>query len=232
MRYSSEMIPPRLRFLFAVLLLPAVLEAGTLESAFQARAMLGPGVRSQVLRIENERPGRGSNYPAEFHGLLVEFQGILWLYTEFDGTQSLSRHAGRVAADRADLAPLLRAVEPGLGRYTEITDGPPFGTLARPPPYHCFLASVARWQRLQAESNPPTRARLLAIYPKGRRQGHMVLEYWRDGRRYVFDPEYPAKDQEVSLRLAEDPLKVARSLYRLDPRPKPERAVHLDLDGA
>ncbi|RXK53578.1 hypothetical protein ESB00_17965 [Oleiharenicola lentus] len=226
------MIPSRLWCLLIALLLPAALGAGSLESAFQARAMLGPGVWSQVLRLENERPGRGSRYPAEFHGLLVEFQGILWLYTEFDGTQSLSRYAGRTEADRADLAPLLRAVEPGLGRYTAVAGGPPFGTLARPPPYHCFLAAVARWQRLQAEPNPPTRARLLAIYPERARQGHMVLEYWRDGRRYVFDPEHPAKDQELSAKLAEDPLKVALSLYRLDPRPKPVRAMTLELDGA
>jgi hypothetical protein len=226
------MIPPRLRILLLALLLPAALTAGSLESAFQAQAMLGPGVWSQVLRIENERPGRGSRYPAEFHGLLVEFQGILWLYTEFDGTQSLSRYAGRVEQDRQDLAPLLQAVEPGLVRHEEVAGGPPFGTLARPPPYHCFLAAVAHWQRLRAGPNPPTRARLLAIYPEGHRQGHMVLEYWRDGRRYVFDPEHPAKDQELSAKLAEDPLKVARALYRLDPRPKPVRAITLELDGA
>ncbi len=226
------MIPSRLRFLLTVLLLPAVSSAGTLESAFQARAMLGEGLWSQVVRIENERAGRGSRYPAEFHGLLVEFQGILWLYTEFDGTQSLSRYAGRVETDRQNLGPLLQAVEPGLTRYEEVHSGPPFGTLARPPPYPCFLASVARWQRLQLEPNPPTRARLLAIYPDGHRQGHMVLEYWREGRRYVFDPEFPAEDRELSVKLAEDPLKVARVLHRRDARLKPARAVPLELDRA
>lgn len=222
---------PYPRFLALGLLLAATLHAGSLESAFQARAMLGPDVWSRVLRIENERPGRGSSYPAEFHGLVVEFQGILWLYTEFDGTQSISRYAGRVEADRADLGPLLQSVEPGLTRHEEVTHGPPFGTLARPPPYHCFLAAVARWQRLQAEANPPTRARLLAIYLQGRHQGHMVLEYWRDGRRYVFDPERPARDRRISARLDEDPLKVARAVYRLDHRPRPLRAMHLDIGG-
>jgi len=226
------MIPPRLRILALLLLLPVALSADSLRSAFQARAMLGTEIWSRVLRIKNERPGRGSRYPAEFHGLLVDFQGILWLYTEFDGTQSLSRYAGRTEADRADLAPLLQAVEPGLTLADADVDGPPFGTLGRPPPFHCFPAAVARWQKLQGEPNPPTRARLLAIYPQGRRQGHMVLEYWRDGHRFVFDPERPARDQELALELAEDPLKVARALYRLDARLSPVRAMHLDLSGA
>ncbi|HWA26226.1 MAG TPA: hypothetical protein VG734_11225 [Lacunisphaera sp.] len=226
------MILPRLRILLLALLLPAALCADSLKSAFQARAMLGTETWSRVLRIKNDRAGRGSRYPAEFHGLLVDFQGILWLYTEFDGTQSLSRFAGRTETDRANLASLLQAVEPGLTVVDDDVDGPPFGTLGRPPPYHCFPAAVARWQKLQAEPNPPTRARLLAIYPQGRRQGHMVLEYWRDGHRYVFDPERPARDQELALELAEDPLKVARAIYRFDPRPSPVRAMHLDLDGA
>lgn len=226
------MLSSRLRFPFLGLLLATTLQAGSLETAFQARAMIGPGVWSRVLRIENEAPGHGSRYPAEFHGLVVAFEGILWLYTEYDGTQSLSRYAGRLEQDRADLGPLLREVEPGLARFEDVTDRRPFGILAVPPPYHCFLASVARWQQLRGEANPPTRARLLAYYGEGRRQGHMVLEYWRDGRRYVFDPERPAQHHELSLRLAEDPLKVARALFRAGGRRWPVRAMHLDLAEA
>jgi hypothetical protein len=137
-----------------------------------------------------------------------------------------------VEEDRANLLPLLQAIDPGLRGFEDVTDRRPFGILARPPPYHCFPAAVAHWQKLRHEDNPPTRARLLAIYPAGQRQGHMVLEYWREGRRYVFDPEYPDKDRELAVGLAEEPLKVARALYRLDPKLTPERAMHLDLDGA
>jgi hypothetical protein len=74
-----------------------------MEAAFQARAMFGPEIWSRVLRIENDSPGRHSRYPAEFHTLVVAFEDILWLYTEFDGTQTLSRYAGRIEEDRADL---------------------------------------------------------------------------------------------------------------------------------
>jgi hypothetical protein len=213
-------------------LLAASLQAGSLESAFQARAMIGPEVWSRVLKIENEGEGRISRYPGEFHALVIAFEDRLWLYTEFDGTQSISRYAGRLAGDQADLGPLLREVEPGLTRFEDVTDRQPFDILARPPPYHCFMAAVAHWQKLQQEPDPPTRSRLLAYYPQGQRQGHMVLEYWRNGRRYVFDPEYPGKVRELSLRLAEDPLKVARALHRAGDRNRPVRAMHLDLDGA
>jgi hypothetical protein len=217
---------------FLGLLLVSSLCAGTLETAFQARATLGPDIWSRVLRIENDNAGRDSRYPAEFHGLVVAFEGILWLYTELDGTQSISLYAGRLEQDQADLGPLLRAIEPGLARFEDVTDRQPFGIVAQPPPYHCFLLAVAHWQKLQHEANPPTRARLLAFYPARQRQGHMVLEYWRDGRRYVFDPAHPVKDRELSLRLAEDPLKVARSLFRPGDRDRPVRAMHLDLSRA
>lgn len=221
----------RLGLLAFGLLLVASLHAGTRETAFQAQAMLGLGVWSRVLLIENENVGRGSRYPAEFHGLVVAFEGILWLYTEFDGTQTLSLYGGRLAADQADLAPLLRAVEPGLGRFEEVTESPPVKLGEESPPYACFLASVARWQQLQREPVPPTRARLLAYYPRDERQGYMVLEYWREGRRFVFDPDSPGADRVMSLRLGEDPLKVARALFRSGDRNRPVRVRHLDLGG-
>jgi hypothetical protein len=226
------MIPPRLRILTLLLLLALPLCADSRESAFQARAMLGPGVWSRVLRIENDQSGRDSRYPAVFHGLVVAFRDILWLYTEFDGTQTLSQYAGRLAEDQADLGPLLRAVEPGLVRFEDVTEHPPFGVLARPPPYHCFLAAVSRWQQLQREPLPLERARLLAYYVEGQRQGHMVLEYWRAGRRYVFDPQHPLPERELPARLSEEPLKVARALVHPADRRRPVRASQLGLDGA
>lgn len=211
------------------LLVISSLHAGTRETAFQARAMVGTGVWSRVVRFENAKAGPGSRYPAEFHGLVVAFEGILWLYTEFDGTQTLSLYSGRLEQDQADIGPLLRAIEPGLGRYEDVTERAPEQVPRAPPPYACFLASVARWQQLRKDAVPPTRARLLAYYPRGERQGHMVLEYWRDGRRYVFDPDRPRHERELSTWLGEDPLQVAQALFRPDDRKRPVRASHLEL---
>jgi hypothetical protein len=213
------------------LLVMSSIHAGTRETAFQARGMLGTGIWSRVVRLENDKAGPGSRYPAEFHGLVVAFEGMLWLYTEFDGTQTLSLYSGRLEQDQADIGPLLRAIEPGLGRYEDVTEQAPEQVSQTAPPYACFLASVARWQQLRREPVPPTRARLLAYYPRGERQGHMVLEYWRDGRRYVFDPDRPGDEREMPARLAEDPLKVARALFRRGDRNRPVRAMHLDLGG-
>lgn len=227
------MTTPRLRLLPLLLFVfVSVLSAGSRESAFQVRAMLGPDYWSRVLRIENDRSGRDSRYPAEFHALVVEFEDILWLYTEFDGTQTLSRYAGRAAEDRADLTPLLQAIVPGLVRFEDVTDRPPSVLPAEPPAYACFPASVSRWTELRRGPNPPERARLLAYYPERQRQGHMVLEYWRDGRRYVFDPEKPTEDRELPARLDENPLRVARALFRPGDRHRPARAMHLELGAS
>jgi hypothetical protein len=220
---------PHARFLAFGLLMVVSLQAGTRETAFQARAMLGPDIWSRVLRIENQNAGRVSRYPVEFHGLVVAFEGILWLYTEFDGTQTLSLYSGRLAEDQADIGPLLRAIEPGLERFVDVTDRPPEQVSATTPPYACFLASVVRWQKLRQDPVPPSRARLLAYYPLGERQGHMVLEYWRGGRRYVFDPDRPGEEREMSRWLAEDPLKVAQALFLPGDRKRPVRASHLEL---
>ena len=220
------------RLLALGLMLVSSLSAGTRETAFQARALLGPGVWSRVLRIENDRAGRDSRYPAEFHGLVVAFEGFLWLYTELDGTQTFSLYRGRLAADQADPGPLLRAIEPGLARFEDVTDRPPALLPAGRPPRSCFLAAVVRWRQLQGEPVAPTRARMIAYYQRTKTDGHMVLEFWRGGRRYVFDPDQPAADHELPGRLAEDPLKVARSLYRPGAGNGPVRATHFDLGRA
>src|SRR5215469_8361935 len=75
-----------------------------------AQQMLGPTVWSQVIRIENCAPR--SRYPADFCALVFELDDVLWLYTPYDGTQSLSRYRGRVERDKAGLGDLLRAVDP------------------------------------------------------------------------------------------------------------------------
>ena len=218
----------RPRFLLLLCTLAVSLHAGSRESAFQGRALIGEGVWSRVVRIHNERAGAGSRYPAEFHGLVVAFEGILWLYTEFDGTQTLSQYAGRLSEDQANLGPLLRAVEPGLTRFEDVTDNPP-AKLTTQLPYPCFLACVARWRELQRLDHPPQRARLIAYYVAAQRQGHMVLQYWRDGDRYVYDPEKPREERALAPHVGEAPLAVAKAVYAYAVRGGPVRASHLDL---
>lgn len=221
------MLRPRL-FLLLVSLVVS-LHGGSRESAFQGRALLGDKVWSRVLRIHNERAGPGSRYPAEFHGLVVAFEGILWLYTEFDGTQTLSLYAGRLGEDQANLGPLLRAIEPGLTRFADVTSEPPVVAPKTLPPYPCFLACVARWRELQRLDLPPDRARLIAYYVTGQRQGHMVLQYWKDGHRYVYDPERPREERALAPKVGEAPLEVARAVYAYAVRGGPVRVSHLDL---
>lgn len=233
MQLCSIMRP--LHFLLAgfVLFPPAALYSGSIESAFQAREVLGPEVWSRVLKIENNQPGRGSHYPAEFHGLVFAFEGMLWLYTALDGTQSLSLYSGRLAADQADLAPLLRAIEPGLNRFTDVTGHPPLRvTGLASPPHDCLIVCLAQWQRLQRETCPPSRARLLAYYVGSLPQGHAVLEFWRGDRHYVFDPAMPATLLELSRQLPDDPIKIARAIFPAREGACPSKAIQMELHPA
>ncbi|MES1167772.1 MAG: hypothetical protein ABUL61_01245, partial [Oleiharenicola lentus] len=139
----SPLLATGLGLLLAV---PAL--AGSRESAYRARELIGPEVWSRVVHIENQ-PGVASRYPGEFYALVVEFADVLWFYTEYDGTQNLSLQRGQVAADKANLGALLRAVDPALQEYTlapEVSE--PIGE-AVIPPNGCFLACLVRWREFR-----------------------------------------------------------------------------------
>ena len=72
--------------------------------------MLGNGTWGRLVRIENSTPrgftGR-SAYPRIVYAYVFELSGILWFYTDADGTQSLSLTRGTVARDAADPGPAL-----------------------------------------------------------------------------------------------------------------------------
>jgi hypothetical protein len=201
----------------------------TAETAFRAQALLGPGVWSRVLRISNNQPGRGSRFPAEFYGLVFAFEGMLWLYTGLDGTQSLSLVRGRLADDEADPGPLLLAIERGLTSFAEVTALTPAEAGASPLPHDCFIRCVARWQELQQEANPPVRARLLACYAPSLPEGHTILEFWRDGRRRVFDPYAPARLKGLPWDGTDDPVELARAIFPPEIIPRPSKVLALEL---
>lgn len=190
--------------------------SSSLEHARDAQAMLGAATWSRVVRITNH--AARSEYPREFGALVFEFSGILWFYTDVDGTQSFSLKANRLAADKAEFAPLLRAIEPGLD-LCEIVSDPPAGRAApsagvRHPPNDCFIASVAALQAMLARGELIREARLLSYYidtPRGRR-GHTLLTYETPRGAFVFDPSGVGRTQKITDDLSRDALVLARWL--------------------
>ncbi len=201
--------------LVVLALLAPPVRADSREAAFRARAWLGPDVTARVIRITNAASATNGR-PAEFHGLVIAFADILWLYTEADGTQNLSLRRGQLAEDEANLLALLQEAIPGVAAFADDNEAPPgFAKAAGPPPNGCFIACVARWEKLRRERNPPGHVRLLACYPPDRRAGHMLLEFERGRRRYVFDPAAPRELRRLS-GAEDDPLAVATAA--LEPR--------------
>jgi len=211
-----------------LLAVPAL--AGSRESAYRARELIGPDVWARVVRLE-DAPVEGSARPAKLHGLVVEFADVLWLYTEYDGTQNLSQQRGRVAADKANLGELLHAADPALRQYTiEPEAAEPIGESVIPP-NGCFLSCLVRWRELRQTEHPPKHARLIACFPpEDRSAGHMLLEYRRGLSRYIFDPDQPTKLIRLPWFSTDEPLAVAgRVLKERWPEP-PVRATSLDLN--
>lgn len=197
----------------------ALCASSSLEHARSAQAMLGPGTWSRVVRITNV--GARGEYSAEFAALVFEFSGILWFYSDANGTQSLSLEMHRLAADKADLAPLVRAIAPGLSlRETLAGAGEEraAGEVKRPP-NDCFIASVAALQALLARGELIAQARLLSYYVDTRRGrlGHTLLTYTTSRGAFAFDPAGAGRPQVIARGLADDALALARWLRGGDP---------------
>ena len=176
-----------LRLLFWLLLPLALAAATPLEHARRAQALLGPETWSRVLRIENA--AGGGAYPATVFALVFESGGLLWFYTDADGTQSFSLHRDRLEEEKAEFGPLLKAIDPGFTRWAVVTDAEgaaPGGEL----PNGCFIESLAALRTRVGRGEPVERARLLSLYidtPLGRR-GHTVLTYETRRGLFVVDP--------------------------------------------
>jgi hypothetical protein len=212
------------RFLPLLVLLalaPLLRGAASLDHARRAQALLGPEVWSQVIEVENTAGG-GSRYPAIVHALVFEFAGILWFYSDADGTQSFSLHQGRLAEEKADFAPLLREIDPGFARWAvrpEIATpasetAPALAPPAEPLRNGCFIESVAAWRRRVACGEETRAPRLLAYYfpPGAAKAGHTVLAFEAQDRIEVFDPARPAARFSFARRTGADALALARAL--------------------
>jgi hypothetical protein len=200
----------RLLVLLAVVLVsPLASGQRELEAARRAAELLGPEVWSQVLQIERRAE------PRIAYATVFELGGLLWLYDPACGTQSLSLHRDQLAREKANLHPLLRAVEPRLTRFVALPPAPAQFDRAAALPNGCFVESYAAWRERSRLADPVLEARLLSYYVlrSGRLQGHTVLTYLTPTGVFVLDP---AVDHHVPRRLDGVPLtdatRVASSL--------------------
>ena len=221
---------PLRTLLWLVWFFPCALGAASSPGhARTAQAMLGPGVWSRVIRVTNT--AARSVYPPQTHALVFEFSGILWFYADVNGTQSLSLQTHRLAEDKADLGPLLRAIEPGFAAYT-VLDGPADGAAgADRPPNDCFIASVAALQAQLVRGELIGEARLLSFYFNTRegRAGHTLLTYTTPRGAFVVDPARSARPEKVARGPAGDALAFARYLR---PDFAPAKARWIPADAA
>jgi hypothetical protein len=182
-----------------------------LEQARRAQLLLGGGTWSQIIRVENQT--RLSRYARTVFALVFEFQGVLWFYTDADGTQSFSLHYGALVAEKADFGPLLRAIDPGFARWSVVDDA----ALAHVKPSPklrngCFIESLALWRERVARGEPLDEPRLLSYYyePSLRRSGHTVFAYREGDALKLVDPFEPGAVHSIPNGLAGDALGLAR----------------------
>ena len=202
--------------LFARELSPA--RVSSLDNARRAQALLGPQIWSCLVRVQNT--AGHSPYPATVYALVFEEAGLLWFYTDTDGTQSLSRRPGRLEEERADLAPLFRAIEPGFAAYEVLASdgertsrsvaengpGGPFPVSSRALPNGCFIESLAALSECVRRGEPIERARLLNCYvatPSGQR-GHTVLTYETPRGLFLLDPGRSSEARVMPKAWADD----------------------------
>lgn len=201
--------------LLALAPLGAPLSAQTpLDDARRAGGLLGAAVWSQVIEIRNDN--RRSLYPETVHALVFELAGILWFYTDADGTQSFSLHRGRLAEEKADFAPLLRGIEPGFSRWTVLPAEPGRSGGGATLKNGCFIESVVELRARVARGARAGAPRLLSYYAKtfSGQEGHTVLAYEVDGRTEIYDPSRPQAKFAFPARRGREPLALAQSLDR------------------
>ena len=198
-------------------LLPLLVLATGLRSeddlghVYHAQHLLGAGMWSRVIQIENTRPA--SPYPRTVHALVFELDAILWIYLPTDGTQHLSQYRGRLEADKADLGPLLLAIDRGFTHWADAPE-PPDELPGGRPPNGCFVESIALLRRELEQGIPAHDAALLSYYvllATGLR-GHTVLLVQTTKGIRVIDPQCPMCVVVIRPRRNESPESVANRL--------------------
>lgn len=204
--------------LFALVLLvvaifvPALRADALLLHAREAQARLGAEVWSRVIRIENQTPVQG--YPKVVHALVFELAGVLWFYDAAHGTQSFSLHRGRLAAEKADFAPLLRDIHAGFGSWSVVPDRAGGKSARRVLRNGCFIESVVALRERLGRGDEVVRPHLLSYYVKSNDGvlGHTVLAYETGDRVEIVDSADPGRPFTFPATLGRDALRLARAM--------------------
>ncbi len=226
----------------------ATTPARGLEDAVAARSLLAGDTWARLVRIDSSRPAsvlRRGPYPRTVYALVFELSGILWFYTDVDGTQSLSLTRGTVARDEADPGPLFRSIDPGFTSWlwVEAPSLPRFPGTARPR-NGCFVESVAALNRRIASGGEAASPTLLFYYvdtPQGR-LGHTVLLFGTSAGLFALDSDdsdrpvrlprdLGADPRTVSAYLRGGPVAAARMLPIAGTRPPPREWASLPPSG-
>ncbi|MEO6245619.1 MAG: hypothetical protein ABIQ12_09290 [Opitutaceae bacterium] len=206
-------LPRCITLLLLVAVAPLLRADRSLDQACLAQSVLGAEVWSRLIRIENRTVG--GPYPRNLHALVFELAGILWFYAATDGTQSFSLHLGRLEEEKADFGSLLRAIDPGFTRWSEVKPKLPViasrrGQLSN----GCFIESVAELRARLARGERVDRPQLLSYYEETSAglHGHTVLVLGRGAHWEIFDPGRPTARLSVTKRDGADALALARAL--------------------
>jgi hypothetical protein len=180
--------------------------------------MLGGETWARLVRIDSSRPAavwKRGPYPKTLYALVFELSGILWFYTDVDGTQSLSLTRGTVARDEADPGPLFRSIDPGFTAWSwvEAPAGPRKPSSPKPR-NGCFVESVAALNRRMAAGGETATPSLLFYYvdtPEGR-LGHTVLLFGTSAGHFAVDADASETPVLLPPDLGRDPLAVSAYL--------------------
>jgi hypothetical protein len=158
-----------------------------------------------------------SRYPQSLHAVVFELGGILWFYCDVDGTQSFSLHRDRLADEKNDFGPLLRAIDPGFEHWSVVADAPSAPAAGSELPNGCFIESVAALHRRLANGVAVIHPQLLSYYftDRGRQCGHTVLTYVTPRGVELVDPTSDTPSQCFGKALARNPLVLAQTYETL-----------------
>lgn len=193
-------------------------QAADLAAAWQAEAMVGDEVWSQVVRIENRRPG--GSYGREVIATVFEFNDRLWFYTASEGTQSLSVYANRLERDKADLHEVLAHLHEGFVDYAPVV-APKADAEHSPQKFPklangCFIESLHALRNFVNQGTLITEARLLLYYAEahGRIIGHTGLYFATPVARFFWDPEQPEDRRRITASEDAAAIDIARRVAR------------------